>query len=70
MKNRIPDYLLNPTHPAEPFEPEAPEWRELARKQITLRIGQAESYLQSHPGAAIGAAFCIGIFLGWLTKRK
>jgi ElaB/YqjD/DUF883 family membrane-anchored ribosome-binding protein len=66
MKNRIPVYLASspPPHPA------AQEECDWAQKQIADRIRQVEKVVHEHPGTALGAAFCIGIFLGWIIRRR
>lgn len=70
MKNRIPDYLPDSTRTNEPWEPTFEELRDLARKQFADRMRQAETYVREHPVSGLGAAFCIGIVLGWVIKRK
>lgn len=71
MKNRIPDYLSAPSQEIRPPPPPAlHELRNLAQRQLADRIRQVKTYFQEHPGTGIGAAFCIGIFLGWVIKRR
>lgn len=70
MKNRIPDYPLRSRRTDQPSEPTFQELRDLAGKQFADRLRQAETYVQTHPASGLGAAFCIGIFLGWVIKRK
>ena len=70
MKNRIPDYLSDSRRADQPSEPAFQELRDLARKQFADRMRQAETYVRKHPVSGLGAAFCIGIFLGWVIKRK
>jgi ElaB/YqjD/DUF883 family membrane-anchored ribosome-binding protein len=69
MKNRIPDYLPSPMGTGQPSQP-AQELGDLAQKQIACRLRPIETYVQEHPATGIGAAFCIGIFLGWVIKRR
>lgn len=70
MKNRIPDYLPVPRRTGPASQPAFQDLRDLAQKQIADRIRQVETYVQTHPAAGIGAAICIGIFLGWMIKRR
>lgn len=70
MKNRIPDYLPDTTRTESPSAPTFQALRDLARKQFADRMRQAETYVREHPVVGLGAAFCIGILLGWVIKRK
>lgn len=70
MKNRIPEYLPAPRQKGQPSQPAFQELRNLAQKQIAYRMRQVETYVQEHPVTGIGAAFCIGSFLGWVIKRR
>jgi ElaB/YqjD/DUF883 family membrane-anchored ribosome-binding protein len=70
MKNRIPDYLSDLRRTDQPSERTFQELRDLARDQFANRMRQAETYVRVHPVSGLGAAFCIGVFLGWVIKRK
>ncbi len=70
MKNRIPDYLLSPRRTRQPSPPALQRLRDLAQEQIAYRMRQVKTQVQEHPVSGIGAAFCIGIFLGWVVKRR
>ena len=70
MINRIPDYPLSPPQMVQPSERVFEELRDLVRKQFVDRTRQAETYIREHPVSGLGAAFCIGIVLGWVIKRK
>ena len=70
MKNRIPDYLPDSMRTDQPSEPMLQELRDLARRQFADRMRQAEMFVREHPVSGLGAAFCIGIFLGWVIRRK
>ena len=70
MKNRIPNYLAAPRKNGQPSKPAVQALRNLAQQQMVYRIHQVESYVQMHPVTGVGAAFCIGIFLGWFIKRR
>jgi ElaB/YqjD/DUF883 family membrane-anchored ribosome-binding protein len=70
MINRLPSFLSPPRRSGQPSRPAFQEWRKLAQRQITDRLRQIEGYVQEHPVTGIGAAFCIGVLLGWIIKRK
>lgn len=70
MKNRIPDYLSASSQTDQASEPTFQELRDLARAQFADRLRQAETFVREHPVSGLGAAFCIGIVLGWVIKRK
>ncbi|QDU95390.1 hypothetical protein [Lignipirellula cremea] len=43
---------------------------ELAQRQLDkLRTGM-ERYIGEYPGVTIGAAVALGVFIGWLVKRR
>ena len=69
MKNRIPNYLPASKTKAPLSLSADIKLLDLVRKQITDRMRVVETYVQEHPVTGIGAAFCIGIFLGWVIKR-
>jgi ElaB/YqjD/DUF883 family membrane-anchored ribosome-binding protein len=70
MNSRIANYLSAPRRKAQPAQPAFQELRNLAQEQIAYRMRQVETYVHEHPVTGIGAAFCIGIFLGWIIKRR
>ncbi len=70
MKNRIPNYLSAARRNGQSSQPVFQEFRDLAQNQIACRMRQVETYVEEHPATGIGAAFCIGIFLGWVIKRR
>jgi ElaB/YqjD/DUF883 family membrane-anchored ribosome-binding protein len=70
MTSRIPNYLPVRRQTAQPSQSVIQELRNSAQKQIGQRIRQVETFIQEHPATGIGAAFCIGILLGWFIKRR
>jgi len=70
MMNRIPYYLPAPKRKALPSQSANPKLLDLVQKQIADQMRVIESCVQEHPVTGIGAAFCIGIFLGWAIKRN
>lgn len=69
MKNRILDYPAS-TSNDQSSQATFEELRDAAQTRIVDRIRQIEKYVQMHPVAGLGTAFGIGIFLGWVIKRK
>jgi len=70
MKNRIPEYLRASRQTDLPPQPATQELLGLAQEQIALQMHKIEMFVQKHPVSGIGAAFCIGILLGWVIKRR
>jgi ElaB/YqjD/DUF883 family membrane-anchored ribosome-binding protein len=70
MINRIPDYPLAPKRKGQPSQPTFQELRDVAQKEFAYRMSQVETYVQEHPVTGIGAALCIGVFIGWVIKRR
>ena len=70
MTNRIPSYLPVPRQTEQASQPVIQKLRNLAQKQIGQPMRQVETFIQEHPATGIGAAFCIGILLGWFIKRR
>jgi ElaB/YqjD/DUF883 family membrane-anchored ribosome-binding protein len=70
MKNRVLNYLPAPKRKAVPSQSTNPKLLDLVQKQIADRMRVIETYVQGHPVTGIGAAFCIGILLGWVIKRS
>jgi ElaB/YqjD/DUF883 family membrane-anchored ribosome-binding protein len=70
MKNRIAGHLKFPEHNVGASQAASPESRQSAHEKNSIRMGDAESYVRAHPLAAIGAAFCLGVLLAWMIKRK
>jgi ElaB/YqjD/DUF883 family membrane-anchored ribosome-binding protein len=69
MRNRIPNYLPTTKSKALPSR-SSDNLLDEVQKQITDGMRAVETYVQEHPVTAIGAVFCIGIFLGWVIKRS
>jgi ElaB/YqjD/DUF883 family membrane-anchored ribosome-binding protein len=70
MKNRVADYLPVANPNEQPSQPAFQELRSLAQRQITERMQQVATYVRQNPVTGIGAGICIGIFLGWVIKRR
>jgi ElaB/YqjD/DUF883 family membrane-anchored ribosome-binding protein len=69
MKNRILNYLPAPKPKSLPSRSANSQLLDLVQTQIADRMRVIEMYVQAHPVTGIGAAFCIGMFLGWFIKR-
>ncbi len=70
MKNRIPSYLPLVRQDIQPAIPAFQEWQNRVHKQAAKRMRQVERLVQKHPVTGVGAAFCLGIVLGWIIKRR
>ena len=70
MNNRIPDYLPAPRPVDQPSQPPSPELRNVVQQKFVFPMHQVNAYVKEHPVTAIVTAFCIGIFLGWVIKRR
>lgn len=70
MNYRLPQQLPVSQWPTQPSSPAFQAIRDQAEKHISDRIADVETYIKQHPATGIGAAFCIGILLGWLIKRR
>jgi len=69
MKNRILDYLSPPKHNGRQTQlPQ--EWRQVVQTEFQYRVRQIETYVRDHPATGIGGAFCIGVLVGWIIKRR
>jgi ElaB/YqjD/DUF883 family membrane-anchored ribosome-binding protein len=64
MKNRLLDYLSS----APPTDRDPGGERDLINPR---RLADAaEEWIVQNPGVALGAALAVGVFVGWLVKRK
>jgi ElaB/YqjD/DUF883 family membrane-anchored ribosome-binding protein len=70
MNNRLTPPLPLLKRSDQPPQPAFDALRDQAEKQISAGIAGIEAYIKQHPATGIGAAFCIGILLGWLIKRR
>lgn len=70
MTNRIPEYLSVPRQIGPPPQPAVQELRDQAQNEFARRMRQVKALVQEHPATGLGAAFCIGILLGWFSKRR
>jgi hypothetical protein len=72
MKNRIPDDLLASSPPVsarrQPLPPSCSMRRNKQLNQVQRQW--IETYVQEHPAVGIGAALCIGVLIGWISKRR
>ena len=70
MTNRVPEYLSVPRQIGPPTPPAIQELRNQAQKEFARRMRQINALVQEHPVTGLGAAFCIGILLGWFSQRR
>lgn len=70
MLNRISDYLPVAWSMAQkPRTPQAPA-STLTPEQISSWTKSVESFVRTHPGTSLAAAFCVGVAVAWWIKRK
>ena len=70
MINRIPDDLLASDPEVASSSTTSAELLQAAQKQFDDGRRRVETYIQEHPAAGIGAALCIGVLIGWYSKRR
>ena len=70
MNNRLGVFTPAARREGQPSSPAPLSWHDQAQMQITRGVRQIETYVQQHPLTGIGAAFSIGIVLGWFIKRR
>ena len=69
IQNRVSTYTPARRLPPPPAEPAA-EWQQAARRQATELTGRLEAFLTENPKACLGIGLALGVFLGWLIKRR
>jgi ElaB/YqjD/DUF883 family membrane-anchored ribosome-binding protein len=69
MKNRILNYPAS-TSNNQSSQTVFEGLRGAAQSRIGDRICQIRKFVQVHPMTSLGAALGMGIFLGWVIKRK
>jgi ElaB/YqjD/DUF883 family membrane-anchored ribosome-binding protein len=70
MINRIPDDLLASGPQIPSPSTTSAELLQAAQKQFDDGRRRVETYIQEHPAAGISAALCIGVLIGWYSKRR
>ncbi len=74
MKNRISEdhFATAPTtSPPTVREPVASsDFLQTAKEQFGQQRQKIESYVQENPALGISAAICIGVLVGWFSKRR
>jgi hypothetical protein len=70
MISRITDYIqtANPDRPTL----QTPSMALPRRLQRNLEGAKhwTEGCIEKHPEASVGAIFCFGVMIGWMTKRR
>jgi ElaB/YqjD/DUF883 family membrane-anchored ribosome-binding protein len=69
MKNRIFEKLLPNGHNDGP-ETATAEGPQLDMQTIKDGLSDVTTFVHEHPAACLGAAFTVGILLGWMVKRS
>jgi ElaB/YqjD/DUF883 family membrane-anchored ribosome-binding protein len=70
MKNRFSDDLLAFSPPVSETPTTPADVLHAARKQLDQQRQWIETYVQEHPVVGIGTALCIGVLIGWISKRR
>jgi ElaB/YqjD/DUF883 family membrane-anchored ribosome-binding protein len=68
MKNRIADTPFAQHVPRRSTAPT--DLLQSAQTRFNQGRKWIETYVQEHPAAGIGAALCIGVLIGWFSKRR
>jgi hypothetical protein len=70
MNNRIPAELFSLTVCGNSPSTASQISPRLVLEPFTSSQLQLEKFIHKHALMALGATFCIGIFLGWVNKRR
>lgn len=70
MKNRLLDYLPTATRKRGGSKLDFEALRDQAQSQFNKQMLHVQTSIQEYPLAAITAAVCVGVFLGWMVKRR
>jgi hypothetical protein len=70
MKNRIVENHLAGSPRGKPMFPAPADLLHMAQKKLTAGRTVIERYVQGYPAVGIGAALCIGVLIGWISKRR
>jgi ElaB/YqjD/DUF883 family membrane-anchored ribosome-binding protein len=70
MKYGVTRYLPAPMHTDGASKSLVPESLRLARRNNADQNRNIESYVSERPLLTIGAAFCTGVILAWMIKRR
>ncbi len=70
MIDRIKDLQSTLGPQAGEFKERALDVAAVARERFSEGTGRAREFISEKPAMALGIAFGMGIFLGWLIKRR
>lgn len=56
--------------PPNPYPAEVPAGLAMAHDAKPSAVEQVKSWLGAHPHVTLGGAIAIGVFLGWIIKRR
>jgi ElaB/YqjD/DUF883 family membrane-anchored ribosome-binding protein len=70
MKNRIAQNPLDGSPRGKQMLPAPAELMDTAQKKFAQGRTMIERYVQDYPAVGIGAALCIGVLIGWISKRR
>jgi hypothetical protein len=74
MKNRTIDYLPEHASPSSSASTEGNGWLDgklpFGKADVQQWVAPVEKLVRDYPGAALAAAFAIGVTIAWFVKRK
>ena len=70
MIDRIQPPEMSLADQAEEWQARDLEYSESARRRLADVNAFAKDYTKNQPARAVGIAFGLGVFLGWLIKRR
>jgi len=70
MIDRIQPGDMSLADQAEEWQARAMEYSETARQRLSEASAFVKDYTEKQPARAIGIALGVGVFLGWLIKRR
>jgi ElaB/YqjD/DUF883 family membrane-anchored ribosome-binding protein len=70
MKNRIAENHLAGSARVKTMLPASADLLHTAQKKLAAGRTVIERYVQGYPAVSIGAALCIGVLIGWISKRR
>jgi ElaB/YqjD/DUF883 family membrane-anchored ribosome-binding protein len=70
VQNRVSAYSPLTARRFGPSGGATADWQEAARAQGAAASRRMEAFLSEHPKACLGIGLAVGVFLGWLIKRR
>lgn len=70
MIDRIHDDTMSLPDQLEEWQARALEYSQTARTKLAESSAFVKDYTEKQPARALGIALGVGVFLGWLIKRR